>query len=200
MELHFTRPDLLNAVLRDAHGTPVYRIKTDSALRVSERTTTLSRIIGAPTLELPELVSADYKSDSSSDLSVLDGLQEQLVGQEVQVDDHMPSSKAYAKRRTFTATNGQEYTWVYEWDSSTLEKGPPGTTPRLSVVEYNRRKHGLLPGKDSSYPWLRIAEESVPILDEIILTFIWVERRRHGKEYIGFDGGVNTFPTSIDNW
>ena len=80
-----------------------------------------------------------------------------------------------------------------------LEKGPPGTSPRLSVVEHNRRKRGVL-GKESSYPWLRIAKECFPILDEIVLTFVWVERRRGEKEYMDFDGGVNGQPMTVDNY
>ncbi|VDB82739.1 unnamed protein product [Peniophora sp. CBMAI 1063] len=213
MELHFTRPNLLNTVLRDAQGTPFYRIETASALRLSGKTTTVSRFLDVPKPGSPERVVADNMSDTDI---LLQRLEEKPVGQivwrrmkqstlkfdgrEVLVNEHMPLNKTYATRRTFTARNGQEYTWVFDGDRSTLEKGPPGTSPRLSVVEYNKRQRGLLPGKEPSYPWLRIAQEIVPILDEVVLTFVWIEKRRHEKQYAGFDGGVNNMIQSIDNW
>ncbi|KZV64336.1 hypothetical protein PENSPDRAFT_757334 [Peniophora sp. CONT] len=213
MELHFTRPNLLNTVLRDEHGTPVYRIETDGpALQLSERTTIISRFVNVPAPGSAERVLADNMSDTDI---LLNALEEQPIGQivwrrlkqsslkfdgkEVKVNDFMPLSKTYAKRRTFTAQNGEEYTWVYAEDRSRLEKGPPNTTPRFSVVEHNRRKRGLL-GKESLHPWLRIAKECTLILDEIILTFVWVERRRSEKEYMDFDGSVNGMAYSVDNY
>ena len=33
-------------------------------------------------------------------------------------------------------------------------------------------------GKEAHYPWLKISEECLPILDEIFMTFVWAERRR----------------------
>lgn len=111
MELHFTRPNLLDTVLRDAHGTPVYRIETDgNALQLSERTTTISRFLDVPAPGSAERVLADNMSDTDI---LLNALEEQPVGQivwrrlkqsglkfdgkEVKVNDFMPLSKTYAK-------------------------------------------------------------------------------------------------------
>ena len=111
MELHFTRPGILNTVLRDAQGTPVYRIETDgSALQLAERTTTISRFLDVPAPGSAERVLADNMSDTDI---LLNALEEQPIGQivwrrlkqstlklgekEVKVNDFMPLSKTHAK-------------------------------------------------------------------------------------------------------
>ena len=111
MELHFTRPGILNTVLRDAQGTPVYRIETDgSTLQLAERTTTISRFLNVPAPGSAERVLADNMSDTDI---LLNALEEQPIGQivwrrlkqstlkfgekEVKVNDFMPLSKTHAK-------------------------------------------------------------------------------------------------------
>ena len=114
MELHFTRSSLLNTTLRDAQGVPLFKITSDSALHLSDRTTTVSRFLDTPSSHSPEDTHVDEKFDTES---LLQGLQEQVVGQivwhrlkkptikfngkdEVPIDDYMPLSKTYAKSVT----------------------------------------------------------------------------------------------------
>ena len=111
MDLHFTRPDILNTVLRDARGTPLYRVETNSSI-FSEGTTTISRIVGAPESgpNFSEYVVSDDRSDTDI---LLHGLEEKPVGQilwrrvkpsifklgetEVPVDRYMPPSRRHIK-------------------------------------------------------------------------------------------------------
>ena len=58
-----------------------------------------------------------------------------------------------------------------------MERTSPGSASSVCVVEHHRRKHGVI-GKQSHYPWLKIATECLDIVDEIIMSFIWIERRR----------------------
>ncbi|KZV73771.1 hypothetical protein PENSPDRAFT_749813 [Peniophora sp. CONT] len=195
MELHFVRPDLLNTVFRDEHGRPRYRTETNgTAFGFSERTTTISRIVGGDPSLYPdtERVTADDKSDTDI---FINGLEEQPVsqivwrrvaqsifkydGKEVKVKDLFQSQTGVkAKKHTFTASNGQMYTWVATAHPCWLEKGPSGTTPPVKIVEGKGRSHGIRPGKEAHYPWLKVSEECLPILDEILMTFVWAERRR----------------------
>jgi len=50
------------------------------------------------------------------------------------------------------------------------------------VARYHKRVFGLFGGK-SRYQWLEIMPDGMPIIDEILMTFLWVERRRRGEEH-----------------
>jgi hypothetical protein len=116
MELHFARDDLLNTVLRDAHGKPLYRI--ESPLKLVNRTTTVARILHAPEestsgpspSDLEERVTADNASDTDI---LLAGMEECVVAEitwqdfessvfkfgerEVKVNEYLPAPGLMAK-------------------------------------------------------------------------------------------------------
>jgi hypothetical protein len=84
MELCWTRNDLVNTVLRDEHGKPIYRIETPN--RFLDRVTTISRFLPGPQTTTgdvappqdPENVQTDNASET--DIHVL-GLQEDQIVQ-----------------------------------------------------------------------------------------------------------------------
>ncbi|VDB86885.1 unnamed protein product [Peniophora sp. CBMAI 1063] len=194
MELHWVRPNLLNTVFRDEHGRPRYRTQTNgSAFSMSDRTTTITRFIGGDPSLYPttELVDTDDKSDTDI---LLNKLEEKPVaeiawhrvsqsifkydGKEVKAKDLIKTTKAVTeKSRTFTASNGEVYTWVETAHPCYLLKGPPGT-PGAKIIEGKGRSRGMRKGKEAHYPWLNISEECLPILDELFMIFVWAERRR----------------------
>ena len=123
MELHFSRASLLNSVLRDADGTPVYRIATPSTL--PRRVTTIARFTGerwtrggrssADAAAGSQGAPGGWKGDErDADVLQLAGMEERVVaeidwrlvgrsvftvgGRRVKVQDYMPSKRFWIGR------------------------------------------------------------------------------------------------------
>ncbi|KAF7346954.1 hypothetical protein MVEN_01447800 [Mycena venus] len=74
----------------------------------------------------------------------------------------------------FTALDGKKYIWRKHVNRTTLElKGQPATV----AAEYNGRNVGLV-GKAREQPSLEIFPPFEGMADEIMVTFIYVEKRR----------------------
>jgi hypothetical protein len=82
MELRWTRNDLINTVLRDGRGKPIYRIETPN--RFLKRATTISRFVPGPQTPTDNVAPAgdteDVRTDNASDTDIhVLGLQEDQV-------------------------------------------------------------------------------------------------------------------------
>ncbi|KAI0035014.1 hypothetical protein K488DRAFT_44305 [Vararia minispora EC-137] len=173
MELRFTRNSILNTVLRDTNGTPLYRI--ESPWKVRNRKTTISRILPGP---------YSPRGGQDGDDRVVAEILWQGVGQSVfifggqerKLREYMPRTGMLSTRRAFVASNGRSYKWVPSLSSCWSNED--GSDRRLAM--FHRRTLGII-GKATN-PWLEIAEEVVPVLDEVLMTFVWIERRREQRE------------------
>lgn len=58
----------------------------------------------------------------------------------------------------------------------------------MVVARYHRRSFGIF--REAHYPWLEIFPAVIPILDEVVMTFLWIELRRQDKEE-NIRGGVH---------
>jgi len=214
MELHYSRPNLLNTVLRDARGTPMYRI--ESPRKMANRLTTITRFVppGAPlSPPVPDVDGASssgggpdgsaasapkikrVRSDNASDTDILlAGLEEHVVaqivwqhfedtvfkfgGREVKLGEYLPKLKAWQRTRIFTAGNGKKYAWASRALVCWLRRNDDS---REVVVRKHRRTFGIGSG-DAHYAWLEINPELIPILDEIVMSFVYIERRRQQRD------------------
>ncbi|KAI0044129.1 hypothetical protein FA95DRAFT_301981 [Auriscalpium vulgare] len=192
MELHFSRNRLLNTVLRDSQGAPLFRVDTQKG-KLS--VTTVSRFVGG--VKESEVHGAGRErvtGDNVSDTDILlMGLQEEPVaqiewhywsqsvfrihGETREVKEYMPSKGVFQTQRVFTAKNGRKYKWQIGSNSCKLEVDD-GT--KTVVARFHRSSLGIIGKKHRVY--LEVTQEVMPIIDEVIMTFIWVEKRREEGE------------------
>jgi hypothetical protein len=63
------------------------------------------------------------------------------------------------------------------------------------MATYHRRSYGFY-SKESD-PRLEISPEVLPILDEVILTFVWVEHKRRRRERSNANSGWDAAPSGL---
>ncbi|KAG7086350.1 hypothetical protein E1B28_002311 [Marasmius oreades] len=87
----------------------------------------------------------------------------------------------YGRHRVFTAKDGREYKWYLRYWHSELALNNEEKTP---VAKFNRRSiHKSLFGKPSSgSAYLEIFPAGEHMVDEIFVTFIYIEKLRKEKE------------------
>ncbi|CAG7852295.1 SubName: Full=Uncharacterized protein {ECO:0000313/EMBL:CCA71140.1} [Serendipita indica DSM 11827] len=82
-----------------------------------------------------------------------------------------------SRTRTFTGNNGVRYKWKFHWDSLQLCHADRDATNQEALVVYHRH---FLPNKPS---YLEIRDTSVlPGLDSIIVTFLYMEKKRRDRD------------------
>jgi len=94
-------------------------------------------------------------------------------GEEVKLKEYMPPSSFFQLGRVFTAKNGQKYKWVAGKDLLTcrLERNDD---PDTVVARFHCRVIALFrKSRGPSSPYLEIADELIPILDEVIMSFVY---------------------------
>ncbi|KAI0062123.1 hypothetical protein BV25DRAFT_1825987 [Artomyces pyxidatus] len=79
--------------------------------------------------------------------------------------------------RVFTASDGRAYRWILGALTCWLK---PDDGSDVEIARYHPRKLGIF-GK-ARKAFLEVSPDGVPILDELIMTFIWVEMRRRDRE------------------
>ncbi|KAA1477683.1 hypothetical protein DENSPDRAFT_844866 [Dentipellis sp. KUC8613] len=197
MNLHVTRWSILNALLRDDAGQPIYRVETRSTGKLGGQESIITRFepgakpdtASETTLVEPQvLASVTSQTQDETDV-VMRGLAEREVGRiewhytspslitqsgrTVEVESYMPWQDRWHRRRAFTASNGQSYAWKYGSARASLTRNDQTNT----LVARNHPEAVRLFGK-SQRQWIEIAPAELNIMDEIITTFVYVERRR----------------------
>ncbi|KAI0062117.1 hypothetical protein BV25DRAFT_1916401 [Artomyces pyxidatus] len=196
MELRFSRNNLLNTVLRDERGEPLFRIHTTPGW--TGRITTVSRFVaGRKSTSYARPPVEGVRRDNASDTDIhLMGLEEREVaqiewhafrqsvfchgGQKKKIDSYMPGKGVLQRRRIFTASDGRAYRWVLGMRTCWL-KTDDGNDAKLA--RFHRSSTGIIGEAHNTF--LEISPEAVPILEELVMTFIWVERRREQREKAG---------------
>ncbi|KAK7050001.1 hypothetical protein VNI00_005432 [Paramarasmius palmivorus] len=83
----------------------------------------------------------------------------------------------YGRHRLFTAKDGKEYKWCLQWWESELILNDGSKT---RVAKFNRKSFGVI-GK-ASPAYLEILPPGEHMVDEIFVTFIYIEKLRKEKE------------------
>ncbi|KAJ3569642.1 hypothetical protein NP233_g4915 [Leucocoprinus birnbaumii] len=81
-------------------------------------------------------------------------------------------------KRIFTASDGRQYTWKPFGKHLELYRND-GT--KTLVVKYKEYRSGLVPFQKQRSASLEIDSSCIPILDEIIMTFIYCEKLRKDR-------------------
>ncbi|KAA1475823.1 hypothetical protein DENSPDRAFT_874260 [Dentipellis sp. KUC8613] len=194
MNLHVSRGTFMNTVLRDDSGEPRYRIETSFTKALRGRETIVSRFLpGADAFRNggQSLLVTSSNTGSETDIH-LRGLPEEEIatiewhrltptlfkwlGRTVEVGTYMPYKGALWRKRAFTATDGQSYVWTYGIRRSYLARDDD---THACIARYHRRSLGLI--GESRKAYLEISPDGTNIADEIVVTFVYIERRREQR-------------------
>ncbi|KAF5349674.1 hypothetical protein D9756_008870 [Leucocoprinus leucothites] len=102
-------------------------------------------------------------------------------GRELSVGDYFRKEgwSSYGRDRIFTASDGKEYRWQLGGSIIDMVRNDGSKTRVVEFKEF-RHKIGPFKGRPAS---LEIDDSCIPILDEIILTFIYCEKLRNDRTY-----------------
>ncbi|KAA1475820.1 hypothetical protein DENSPDRAFT_448768 [Dentipellis sp. KUC8613] len=201
MNLYVSCGWFMNTVLRDDRGEPRYRIETCTLLGLKDVETKITRFLPRTNASGSQGQLLVSSVNTRGETHVTARLQEEEIariewhrimstvfrrpGQNpVEVDVYMPYTGLFSrKKRAFTASNGQSYIWKAGSRRSSLLRHDGSR-----VAVYHHRSYGIL-GKAHD-PFLEISPEGISIADEIVATFVYIERRRAQREKSRRGGGV----------
>ncbi|KAL0062084.1 hypothetical protein AAF712_011084 [Marasmius tenuissimus] len=157
MDLLFTKDSPVNTTLSLPSGSPVYEISTPLRNFHTETTTIRKyRPAGGDPDDIGLIEIHSFHKDVC-----------QLRGK-----DFLPKSPSMWKSTSFfTSSNGEAYTWHCKSDTAVLNDKGENT-----VAMYERSHSGLI-SKNSQPAKLSISVEGMDIIDEIVLTFAYVEQQ-----------------------
>ncbi|KAJ7932733.1 hypothetical protein B0H13DRAFT_2650715 [Mycena leptocephala] len=189
MQLFLTTGTPSNAVYTDASGAPQYKVNTP--FKVHHRTTSISRVVEH---EIPRRHSGSSSGGNESPLEegvrrfanlatidwrVFDSSVIHFRGQELAVRDFFRKEGWgwYGRHRVFTALDGREFKWILGAYTPQLKLNDAAETP---VAFYRPKKLGVFskPRKAS----IEVFPPFEDMLDEIMVTFVYIERLRKNKE------------------
>ncbi|KAJ7142142.1 hypothetical protein C8R43DRAFT_582603 [Mycena crocata] len=182
MRLVLTTGSPANAIYTDATGAPRYKVNTP--FKLSHRTTAISRAIEG---EIPRRNSWSDNVDEEQRFASLAHINWRVFessvirfrGSELATRDLFRKDGwgCYGRHRIFTALDGREYKWILGAYTSQLKVNDDTETV---VARYRPKKLGLFskPRKAS----LEILPPFEHLMDEILVTFVYIERVRKQKE------------------
>jgi len=204
MHLYLTNNSPFNTTLIDDSGEERYSVETPN--RWTRRTTTILKV---PQLTYPQLYSSsvtfcelpeppDTPTSDLAPLTFTRGVDKfpfgnelaqiqwrmisnsrlKFAGIESDFQDYLVRSGAWGRLRTFTAPDGQSYQWSMCLVAPVLCRSDGDKAP---IARFHPRRvgfPGLWKGRDACLEILPAGEH---IVDAIVMTFIYVEKRRRDK-------------------
>ncbi|TFY79863.1 hypothetical protein EWM64_g4146 [Hericium alpestre] len=182
MILTLTEKDYLNTLLKDEEGRVLYQINTPST--VFGGRTTISRLEDETHQDIAQF---DWNTFSADEL--------QQQGETVDAKVHLHRSGIFSlyvpsapatrrpliasrlRKREFFASNGEFYVWKEGRNGLKLD---PARSAGLRIAEYHVRSLGILSKKHPGY--IEIADGGLPILDDIVTSFVYVEKQRQSRQ------------------
>ncbi|KAF9494398.1 hypothetical protein BDN71DRAFT_1448929 [Pleurotus eryngii] len=194
MKLYLSRNSPLNATLVDDLGQELYYIHTP--WKLSGRTTTITK--ADKELEAFVKFGGLLISDSKSDISPSDDLstrgQPELAqihwrcigssrlnfgGFERDIHEYLVRSGFMGWYRTFTAPDGRSYRWTMGFNYPELYTNDEHRRP---IARFHRRRLSIPGICKGRAPHLEILPDGEQIADAIVMTFVYVEKRRRDCE------------------
>jgi len=177
----------INATYKDAEtGDVQYKVR--SPIKVHERISTISRRVD---VDIPRRNSgASEQGDATTDSGTFGHLAQlswylrapsvmRIGGKDIDPKNFFQKPKVpwYAfQQRIFTAQDGKEYRWTGGAHYTKLKLNDGSDT---LVAEYRCKSVGLI--SKARDPYLEIFPPYEHMVDEIIITFVYVERLRHSR-------------------
>jgi hypothetical protein len=185
MQLFFTNDSPLNTSLITETGETVYKIDTPQS--DSTRTTTISRVVpqnGQNQLAIDGGSSGKFTAvaqiewpDFSPSTTV------RIGGEEIPMKKYLRNEGLgiFGKSRVFTAPDGRDYRWTVTLGRPKLDLKHSG--PKVKVARYHRGSIGIV--TERTHAALEILPAGIPIVDAVVMTFIYLEKEARDAEAVG---------------
>ncbi|KAJ7641726.1 hypothetical protein FB45DRAFT_825990 [Roridomyces roridus] len=191
MRFTISSPKPINATYKDAE-TGIIQYKVRSPIKVHEVISTITRRIDTDIPRRNSGSESDHSSSSATTSARFGHLAEiawyirkpslmRFGGKEIDPETFFTKPEGVPwygyPSRIFTAQDGKEYKWVGSYQYSRLKLNDGSDT---LVAEYGCKSVGLLSKKRD--PYLEIFPPYEHMVDEIMVTFIFVERLRRSRQ------------------
>ncbi|TFY75689.1 hypothetical protein EWM64_g8324 [Hericium alpestre] len=180
MILTLSEKDYLNTLLKDESGRALYQINTPSTIFGGR--TTITRLIGQMDHEIAWIAWNSFTPDEFHQ-----------HGRTVEASERFPRKGFFRTRRVLLASDGQSYVWKDGRGGVKVNRtaAPPCPAAHPSsesiqldradaehsrVAKYHTRSLGFFSKSHPAY--LEVAADGVPILDDIVASFVYVEKKR----------------------
>ncbi|KAJ6606064.1 hypothetical protein DFH09DRAFT_1119210 [Mycena vulgaris] len=185
MQLFLTTATPSNSVYTDESGVPQYKVNTPFKL---DRTTAISRVVehGIPRRS-GSMDGHDAGIEEGERFASLAHIDWHLVessvirfrGRELATRDFFRKEGWgwYGRHRVFTGLDGREYKWILGAYTSQLRLNDEAQT---LVARYRPKKLGIL--SKARKASLEVFPTFEHMMDEIVVTFVYIERLRKTKE------------------
>jgi len=90
--------------------------------------------------------------------------------------DVTPRRRMLSSSEEFIAADGQSYKWKSDWNDFRLVRNDGSDAP---IASYDHGSLGIL--SRSKPPTLSVTPEGVPILDDIVATWVYVDQKRRRR-------------------
>ncbi|KAJ3532560.1 hypothetical protein NM688_g7401 [Phlebia brevispora] len=94
----------------------------------------------------------------------------------VKMDTFMPASNFTGAKRTFKGPDGRSYAWKMGLSSCSLDVTGDTSVKSRTVVH-------VRPNITAKRAKMEVDDEVLPMLDLIIITWVFMEQRRYGRVY-----------------
>ncbi|KAJ7700722.1 hypothetical protein B0H17DRAFT_1247280 [Mycena rosella] len=187
MQLFLTTATPSNSVYTDESGAPKYKVNTP--FKLLQRTTGISRVVEyniprrrslSPDGHEVEVEEGErFASLAHIDWHLLESSVIRFRGRELATRDFFRKVGWgwYGRHRVFTARDGREYKWILGALPEQLELNDDA---QILVTRYLPKKLGLL--SKARKASLEVFPQFEHMLDEIMITFVYIERLRKTKE------------------
>ncbi|KAL0571020.1 hypothetical protein V5O48_010941 [Marasmius crinis-equi] len=167
MDLIFSTDSARNTTLSLPSGQPLYDISTPSQAFHTDQTTISKIQSGRKQIAIGRVEMHSLHTDVC-----------QVSGR-----DMLPKKDGiFRSGLSFTSSNGQKYTWKRKSGTALL------SDKSKNIASYERSHSGFL-GRGRRPAKLSVAPEGVGILDEIVVTYMYIEQRPRSGDGDGGDGG-----------
>lgn len=162
-------------------GQLLYKVKTKENLLTGTKTSKIHRVIpGNYPMSMQnqtiEIGSIEHHDLSSSKIMICG---RKTTSKELfKKDSSLWSSQ---ELRSWTAMDGQEYTWDSGGSESTMFRKSDTKRP---LVTYHSSKSHYFSSESPEKAALEVSPECHHILDEIIVTYVHIERKRQDREIL----------------
>ncbi|KAL4065947.1 hypothetical protein J3A83DRAFT_337971 [Scleroderma citrinum] len=172
MRLTLSSEFVLNTVMTNESGQVLYRTSTPK-FRLKGRSTTIYKVV--PNTD-PSDMQDRFETIGEIEWQMFGPATMRLHGKEMNTNQFIPRHGVRGRKRTFTGPDGRPYRWDMRYTVVVLSDND---STRRELARSHRRSLGIIGPKRE--PSLEIHPDLMPILDTVVLTFVYVEKLRMEK-------------------
>ncbi|KAL4065945.1 hypothetical protein V8B97DRAFT_1066417 [Scleroderma yunnanense] len=172
MRLTLSSESVRNTVMTNEDGQVLYR--TSTPFRLGVRTTTIFKVV--PNTN-PSDMQDHLEAIGEIKWHLFGPSMMRLNGREMNTDQFIPRHGFTGRKRTFMGPDARSYRWDMLYNVVVLSHNDD---TRRELARSHRRSLGIIGPRRE--PSLDIHSDLMPMLDTVVLTFVYVEKLRMDKE------------------